>query len=37
MEVAKTFSEVSTTKTIIHKHDISSMFDRIVDRVCKDW
>jgi stage II sporulation protein E len=36
MEVAKTFSEVSTTKTIIHKHDISSMFDRIVDRVCKD-
>lgn len=35
MEVAKTFSEVSNTKATINKHDISSMFDRVADRVCK--
>jgi stage II sporulation protein E len=35
MEVAKTFGEIAGTKAIINKHDISSMFDRVADRVCK--
>lgn len=35
-EAAKAFRKGSITKEVIHKHDISSMFDRIVDRVCKN-
>lgn len=35
-EMAKTFDEISETKAITEKHDITAIFDRVADRVCKD-
>lgn len=35
-ELAKTFSEISETKVVTDKQDISSLFDRVADKVCKD-
>lgn len=35
-EMAKTFDEISETKTITENHDITAIFDRVADRVCKD-
>lgn len=35
-ELAKTFNEISQTKVVANKQDISSMFDRVADKVCKD-
>jgi len=35
-ELAKTFSEISETKVVADKQDISSLFDRVADKVCKD-
>ena len=35
-EMAKTFDEISETKTITEKHDITAIFDRVADKVCKD-
>ena len=35
-ELAKTFSEISETSVVANKQDISSLFDRVADKVCKD-
>lgn len=35
-EMAKTFDEISETKAVTEKHDITAIFDRVADRVCKD-
>lgn len=35
-ELSKTFSEISETKIVTDKQDISILFDRVADRVCKD-
>lgn len=35
-EMAKTFDEISETRAITEKHDITAIFDRVADRVCKD-
>jgi len=35
-EVAKTFNELSPAKVVINNHDISSMLDRVADRICKN-
>jgi stage II sporulation protein E len=35
-EMAKTFDEISETKTITEKHDITAIFDRVADKVCKN-
>jgi stage II sporulation protein E len=35
-EMSKTFDEISETKTVTENHDITSIFDRVADRVCKD-
>jgi stage II sporulation protein E len=35
-ELSRTFSEISQTSVVTDKQDISSMFDRVADRVCKD-
>lgn len=35
-ELAKTFTEISETKVVADKQDISALFDRVADRVCKD-
>lgn len=35
-ELSKTFSEISETKVAANKGDISVLFDRVADRVCKD-
>ena len=35
-ELAKTFSEISETKVVTEKQDISLLFDRVADKVCKD-
>jgi len=35
-ELSKTFSEISQTKIVAGKQDISSLFDRVADKVCKD-
>ena len=35
-ELSKTFSEISETKVAANKQDISVLFDRVADRVCKD-
>ncbi len=35
-EMAKTFDEICETKTITEKHDITAIFDRVADKVCKD-
>lgn len=34
-EIAKTFNEISQTKTVTNKQDISSLFDRVAEKVCK--
>jgi stage II sporulation protein E len=35
-EMAKTFDEISETRTITEKHDITAIFDRVADKVCRD-
>ncbi|MCX7843423.1 MAG: stage II sporulation protein E [Clostridia bacterium] len=35
-ELAGTFNEISQTKVVTNKQDISGLFDRVADRVCKD-
>ena len=35
-ELARTFGEISETNVVTDKHDISNMFDRVADRICKD-
>lgn len=35
-EMSKTFDEISETKAITEKHDITAIFDRVADRVCRD-
>lgn len=35
-ELSRTFSEISQTSVVTDKQDISSMFDRVADKVCKD-
>lgn len=35
-ELSKTFSEISETAISTTKQDISSLFDRVADKVCKD-
>ena len=35
-ELSKTFSEISETTTSTNKQDISLLFDRVADKVCKD-
>lgn len=35
-ELSKTFSEISQTSTATSKQDITSLFDRVADKVCKD-
>lgn len=34
-EISKTFNEISQTKVIANKQDISSLFDRVAEKVCK--
>lgn len=36
MEVSKTFNEISPSKTMVNSQDVSSILDRVADRVCKD-
>lgn len=35
-EISKTFDQISESKAVTGKEDISVMFDRVVDKVCKD-
>ena len=35
-EMAKTFDEISETKAIAEKHDITAIFDRVAEKVCRD-
>lgn len=35
-ELAKTFNEISETKVVTNNNDISSLFDRVAEQVCKD-
>lgn len=35
-ELSKTFNEISETHIVTDKQDISVMFDRVADKVCKD-
>ncbi|MDP4092114.1 MAG: stage II sporulation protein E [Bacillota bacterium] len=35
-ELSKTFGEISETKVVTDKQDISSLFDRVADKVCKN-
>ena len=35
-EMARTFEEISETKTVTERQDITSIFDRVAERVCKD-
>lgn len=35
-EVAKTYNELSPAKVVINNQDISSILDRVADRICKD-
>lgn len=35
-ELSKTFSEISETQVVTDKQDISGLFDRVADKVCKD-
>ncbi len=35
-DLAKTFSEISQTKVMTDKQDISVLFDRVADRICRD-
>jgi len=36
MEVARTFNELSPAKVVVNNQDVTSMLDRVADRVCKD-
>jgi stage II sporulation protein E len=35
-EMAKTFEEISETKAVTEKQDITAIFDRVADKVCRD-
>lgn len=35
-ELSRTFNEISETQVVTDKQDISVMFDRVADKVCKD-
>lgn len=35
-DLAKTFSEISQTRVVTEKQDISVLFDRVADRICRD-
>jgi stage II sporulation protein E len=35
-ELSKTFSEISETKVVADKQDISTLIDRVADKLCKD-
>lgn len=35
-ELSQTFNEISETQAVTNKQDISSLFDRVADKVCKD-
>ena len=35
-ELSKTFSEISETKVMTDKKDISQLFDKVADKVCRD-
>lgn len=35
-DLAKTFSEISQTKVVTDKQDISVLFDRVADKICRD-
>lgn len=35
-DLAKTFSEISQTKVVTDKQDISVIFDRVADKICRD-
>ncbi|NMB32821.1 MAG: stage II sporulation protein E [Clostridium sp.] len=35
-ELSRTFEEISQTKVVTDNQDISSLFDRVADKVCKD-
>lgn len=35
-ELSKTFGEISQTKIVADKQDISVLFDRVADRICRD-
>jgi len=35
-EMAKTFGEIAETKTVTEKQDITALFDRVAEKVCKD-
>jgi stage II sporulation protein E len=35
-ELSKTFSEISETKVMTDKRDISQLFDKVADKVCRD-
>ncbi len=35
-ELSKTFSEISQTRVVANKQDISVLFDRVADNVCRD-
>lgn len=35
-EMSRTFDEISETKAVTEKHDITAIFDRVADKVCKD-
>ena len=35
-DLAKTFSEISQTKAVTDKQDISMLFDRVADKICRD-
>jgi len=36
LELSKTFGEISETSIVTDKSDISTLFDRVADRICKD-
>ena len=35
-DLAKTFGEISQTRVVTEKQDISVLFDRVADRICRD-
>jgi stage II sporulation protein E len=35
-ELSRTFSEISETRVVTEKQDISTLFDRVADKICKD-
>lgn len=36
LELSKTFGEISETSIVTDKNDISTLFDRVADKICKD-